>query len=74
MSSPAEKLDARPAAELSIAALAGIPLVRPGDNIADLIVHGLAAPGWRLQRGDVLVIAQKIVSKAEGRHGRSARR
>ncbi len=65
--SSAEKIDARPAAELSVAALAGIPLVRPGDNIADLIVGGLAASGLSLQRGDVVVIAQKIVSKAEGR-------
>jgi len=65
--SSAEKLDARPAAELSIAALAGIPLVRPGDNIADLILHGLANSGLALQHGDVLVIAQKIVSKAERR-------
>ena len=65
--SSAEKLDPRPAAELSIAALAGIPLVRVGDNVADLIVQGLAASGLTLARGDVIVIAQKIVSKAEGR-------
>jgi coenzyme F420-0:L-glutamate ligase/coenzyme F420-1:gamma-L-glutamate ligase len=67
MASPAEKLSAKPAAEVSIAALAGIPLVRPGDSIADLIVNGLANSGLALLRGDVLVIAQKIVSKAEGR-------
>jgi coenzyme F420-0:L-glutamate ligase/coenzyme F420-1:gamma-L-glutamate ligase len=67
MSSPAEKLKASPAAELSIAALAGIPLVRTGDDIAGLILHGLASSGLSLQRGDVLAIAQKIVSKAEGR-------
>jgi coenzyme F420-0:L-glutamate ligase/coenzyme F420-1:gamma-L-glutamate ligase len=66
----AEKINARflkrPAAELSAAALAGIPLVRPGDNIAELIAQGLAASGLALQRADVVVIAQKIVSKAEG--------
>ncbi len=67
MPSPAEKLSAKPAAELRISALAGIPLVQPGDNIAGLIVNGLAASGLSLRRGDVLVIAQKIVSKAEGR-------
>jgi coenzyme F420-0:L-glutamate ligase/coenzyme F420-1:gamma-L-glutamate ligase len=67
MSDPAPKLDLRPAAELSVAALAGIPLVRPGDNVADLIVAGLAASGLALRRDDVVVIAQKIVSKAEGR-------
>ena len=65
--SSAEKLDPRPAAELSVTALAGIPLVRAGDNVADLIVQGLAASSLKLARGDVIVIAQKIVSKAEGR-------
>jgi coenzyme F420-0:L-glutamate ligase/coenzyme F420-1:gamma-L-glutamate ligase len=67
MSDPAARLDARPAAELAIAALAGIPPVRPGDNVADLILAGLAASGLALQRGDIVVVAQKIVSKAEGR-------
>jgi coenzyme F420-0:L-glutamate ligase/coenzyme F420-1:gamma-L-glutamate ligase len=67
MSSPVERIHRRPAAELSIAALAGIALVRPGDYVADLIVQGLLASGLALQRGDVVVIAQKIVSKAEGR-------
>jgi coenzyme F420-0:L-glutamate ligase/coenzyme F420-1:gamma-L-glutamate ligase len=66
MSSVAESLQPRPAAELSIAALAGVPLVRPGDDIAGLILSALASSGLALQRGDVLVIAQKIVSKAEG--------
>jgi coenzyme F420-0:L-glutamate ligase/coenzyme F420-1:gamma-L-glutamate ligase len=67
MPSAAEKPSAKPAAEVRVSALAGIPLVQPGDNIADLIVNGLASSGLSLQRGDVLVIAQKIVSKAEGR-------
>jgi coenzyme F420-0:L-glutamate ligase/coenzyme F420-1:gamma-L-glutamate ligase len=43
------------------------PLVQPGDDVAALIVERLAATGAPLQPGDVLVIAQKIVSKAEGR-------
>jgi coenzyme F420-0:L-glutamate ligase/coenzyme F420-1:gamma-L-glutamate ligase len=67
MPDPAHQLGTRPADEIRISALAGIPLVQPGDNIADLIVNGLASSGLSLQRGDVLVIAQKIVSKAEGR-------
>ncbi len=67
MPSPAEKISAKPAAEVRVSALSGIPLVQPGDNIADLIVNGLASSGLSLRRGDVLVIAQKIVSKAEGR-------
>ena len=67
MSSPAEKIDAVPAAEVGIAALAGIPHVRPGDDIADVILRGLLSSGMALRQGDIVVIAQKIVSKAEGR-------
>jgi coenzyme F420-0:L-glutamate ligase/coenzyme F420-1:gamma-L-glutamate ligase len=67
MSSPVEKIQPRPAAEISLAALSGIPQVRPGDDIADMVLHGLAHSGLSLRRGDIVVIAQKIVSKAEGR-------
>lgn len=71
MADPAAKSDtrpeARPAASLSVAALAGVPLVRQGDDIADIVLRGLAASGLALQRGDIVAIAQKIVSKAEGR-------
>ncbi|MEA2191485.1 MAG: coenzyme F420-0:L-glutamate ligase / coenzyme F420:gamma-L-glutamate ligase [Solirubrobacteraceae bacterium] len=45
------------------AALPGIPEVRPGDDLAIL----LADAAQRLADGDVLVIAHKVVSKAEGR-------
>jgi coenzyme F420-0:L-glutamate ligase/coenzyme F420-1:gamma-L-glutamate ligase len=45
----------------------GLPLVRPGDDIASLIVERLAAAHEQLQPGDIVVIAQKIVSKSEGR-------
>ena len=67
MPSAAQKPEAKPPAELRISALAGIPLVQPGDDIAELIVQGLAVSGLSLRNSDVLVIAQKIVSKAEGR-------
>jgi len=67
MPNPAEKVSAKPAAELRISALAGIPLVQPGDNIAELIASGLASSGLSLRQDDVVVIAQKVVSKAEGR-------
>jgi coenzyme F420-0:L-glutamate ligase/coenzyme F420-1:gamma-L-glutamate ligase len=67
MHDPETSGEARPAARLSISALAGIPLVQPGDDIAHLILHGLTASGLVLQAGDIIVIAQKIVSKAEGR-------
>ncbi len=45
----------------------GIPLIQPGDSVAEIIVSRLQAMEQTLQRGDILVIAQKIVSKAEGR-------
>jgi coenzyme F420-0:L-glutamate ligase/coenzyme F420-1:gamma-L-glutamate ligase len=48
-------------------AVAGMPPIRPGDDLAEVIVERLAAMGESLQPGDILVIAQKIVSKAEGR-------
>jgi len=48
---------------LIAAALAGIPEVRAGDDLAAL----LAAAAGMLADGDVLVVAHKIVSKAEGR-------
>lgn len=48
-------------------ALPGMPLVRPGDDLFELIEAGLAAAGETLADGDVLVLAQKIVSKARGR-------
>jgi coenzyme F420-0:L-glutamate ligase / coenzyme F420-1:gamma-L-glutamate ligase len=53
---------------LQLAALDGIPRVKPGDDLAKLIVAALAQSGIALEPGDVLVAAQKIVSKAEGRY------
>jgi coenzyme F420-0:L-glutamate ligase/coenzyme F420-1:gamma-L-glutamate ligase len=44
-----------------------LPLIRPGDDLAALIVDRLQRQGETLQSGDILVIAQKVVSKAEGR-------
>jgi coenzyme F420-0:L-glutamate ligase / coenzyme F420-1:gamma-L-glutamate ligase len=52
---------------LEAIALPGMPLVRPGDDLAALIGAALARAGLALEDGDVLVVAQKIVSKAEGR-------
>lgn len=42
-------------------------MVRAGDDLAGLILAGLGRAGLSLVEGDVLVLAQKIVSKAEGR-------
>jgi coenzyme F420-0:L-glutamate ligase/coenzyme F420-1:gamma-L-glutamate ligase len=51
----------------SLIPLAGIPEVRPGDDLAALIEAALAAAGIGLEADDVLVVTQKVVSKAEGR-------
>ncbi|GGC51599.1 F420-0--gamma-glutamyl ligase [Siccirubricoccus deserti] len=53
-------------------ALPGLPRVAAGDDLAALIAAGLARAGLTPQPGDVLVVAQKIVSKAEGRSVRLA--
>jgi coenzyme F420-0:L-glutamate ligase / coenzyme F420-1:gamma-L-glutamate ligase len=49
-------------------ALPDIPLVQPGDDICAIVKDGLARAQVVLQDGDVLVIAQKIISKAENRY------
>jgi coenzyme F420-0:L-glutamate ligase/coenzyme F420-1:gamma-L-glutamate ligase len=53
---------------LEVVALAGLPEVVPGDDLAAMIGDALdATPGLLpLQPGDVLVVTQKVVSKAEG--------
>lgn len=48
-------------------ALSNVPLVKPGDDLADVILAALAASQEHLCDGDVIVIAQKIVSKSTGR-------
>ncbi len=52
---------------LTLTALPGIPLIKPGDHLVTIILHSLADAGIYLEDGDILVIAQKIVSKSEGR-------
>ncbi|HYY54728.1 MAG TPA: coenzyme F420-0:L-glutamate ligase [Candidatus Dormibacteraeota bacterium] len=52
---------------LSVIPVEGLPEVRPGDDLAALIVRSLERAGERLADGDVLAVAQKVVSKAEGR-------
>ena len=55
------------ASRAELLALGGIPVVQPGDDLAALIADALQAEGVRLRGGDVIVVAQKIVSKAEDR-------
>ena len=55
------------ASRAQLLALGGIPVVQPGDDLAAIIADALEREGVRLQGGDLLVVAQKIVSKAEDR-------
>jgi coenzyme F420-0:L-glutamate ligase/coenzyme F420-1:gamma-L-glutamate ligase len=55
------------ARSLTLTALAGLPLVQPGDDVSALLVAALRNMQIELRDKDVLVVAQKIVSKAEGR-------
>lgn len=52
---------------LEILAVPGIPMIKAGDDLAALIADGLARGGFTPRDKDVVVIAQKVVSKAEGR-------
>lgn len=55
-------------AALSLTGLPAIPLIAPGDDLAAILGEGMAAAGLGFAPGDVLVLAQKIVSKAEDRY------
>ena len=51
---------------IQVVPLAGIPEVRPGDDLAAFVGDALERAGG-LEEGDVLVVSHKVVSKAEGR-------
>lgn len=55
-----------PASEIRIRGLAGIGEVRPRDDLAELILQALARHRWTVAPQTVFVVAQKVVSKAEG--------
>lgn len=57
---------------LRLFAIPGLPAVQAGDDLITLLIEGLVRATEILQDGDILVIAQKIVSKAEGRRVRLA--
>ena len=52
---------------MTLAALQGIPQVQPGDDLTSIVIAALEASQEVLADGDILVVAQKIISKAEGR-------
>lgn len=59
-------MTSRPA-RLHLWTLEGFPEIRPGDDLPQIIIGSLRQNGLAPQEGDVLVVAQKVVSKAEGR-------
>jgi coenzyme F420-0:L-glutamate ligase/coenzyme F420-1:gamma-L-glutamate ligase len=52
---------------LSILPVAGVPMVQPGDDLAQLLFAALDRNALACVDGDILVVCQKVVSKAEGR-------
>jgi coenzyme F420-0:L-glutamate ligase / coenzyme F420-1:gamma-L-glutamate ligase len=52
---------------IEITPLPGLPEVRPGDDLAALLLDAVAAAGEALADGDVLAVTSKVVAKAEGR-------
>jgi coenzyme F420-0:L-glutamate ligase/coenzyme F420-1:gamma-L-glutamate ligase len=53
--------------QLTVTAVDGLPEIRPGDLLAMLIRDAARAQGDEIRDGDIVVVAQKIVSKSEGR-------
>jgi coenzyme F420-0:L-glutamate ligase/coenzyme F420-1:gamma-L-glutamate ligase len=53
---------------LTITVLMGLPEVRPGDDLSALLIAAMDQSGLTPCRHDILVVTQKIVSKAEGRY------
>ena len=52
---------------LEIIPIHGLPEIRPGDDLIGLLLDSLGHSHERLAAGDVIVVAQKVVSKSEGR-------
>lgn len=52
---------------LTLTPVLHIPMIQPGDDLPELVCQALSASQLSLEDGDILVFAQKIVSKAEGR-------
>ncbi|MBE7435783.1 MAG: coenzyme F420-0:L-glutamate ligase [Anaerolineales bacterium] len=53
--------------QLVLTPLKNIPLIRQGDNLADILVNALPDTDLELRNNDIFVVAQKIISKSEGR-------
>ncbi len=57
-----------PAPRLTLTAIPDLPLIEPGDDLAAILIDGLASAGIAPAARDVLVVAQKVVSKAENQY------
>jgi coenzyme F420-0:L-glutamate ligase/coenzyme F420-1:gamma-L-glutamate ligase len=55
------------AEKLEVLAVPGVPVLRAGDDLPAIAARALAVAGMQLGDGDVLVVASKAVSRAEGR-------
>jgi coenzyme F420-0:L-glutamate ligase/coenzyme F420-1:gamma-L-glutamate ligase len=55
------------ASQLSLYAIPNIPLIKSGDDLAEIIATAISQAEVEIHSGDVLVVAQKLVSKAESR-------
>jgi coenzyme F420-0:L-glutamate ligase/coenzyme F420-1:gamma-L-glutamate ligase len=67
-SRPPKPKKASPASSpISLFVLPGLPEIRKGQNLPKLIAYAARRAKITLEEGDVLVVAQKIISKAEGR-------
>ena len=53
--------------QITYTAVPDIPLIKPGDDLARIVFDCITTAGSRLQDGDVIVFAQKVVSKSEER-------
>lgn len=52
---------------LTLLALGGVPMIEQSADLAGIVLDAIAGTGQSLADGDIVVLAQKIVSKAEGR-------
>ena len=53
--------------EITLTAIQNIPEINPGDDVSSIISQCLSEQGCRLRNNDVIVVAQKIISKSENR-------
>ena len=60
------RVDAGKVASLQLLAVPGMPEIRKGDDLAGRILEAAKSAALRFEDGDIVVVAQKVVSKAEG--------